>query len=736
MGNVSGMRVEAPPGAIYQLPGGQIQVPAKVRLTGLGNLSGLSTNSTFVACNAAQTQYGPQPCGSNSFVTYVNTVSSTNSNGTATIQVASNPGLKPGAIVVGEGNASPDLNTVGVVQSATSSSFTIGYNGSNTVSGQRVIPVTSVTSTCINWLQATETPYSDWAANTVYPTSSNSTIILPRTGNAGGYLYQLQGGKGGTSRGTAPTWDQSIGSTTVDYQNNWVNIGQYCEATVTLNAPHGFLEGGFPMTFTGTSSPLDGKQYAYEINPNADPNSFTVKYLGGPISLTNKGSVTLQSMITIPPVIMGDGISTSTEKNGVSLGARAEYVTFDANDLPLSIGVLSATINEGGGIIESVLRNAQRIGYAVWKTSTGVPANWADRSLQIYMSSSNAPAVDPTPKNSYPGIGYSIYVGGNPLHSIRDITVRPNFNPNPLMDGFRIAGLIGATFDGIHCEIEWACFHFTSRSESKDIALLNITPGYGQVTPSGASLFHAQIVNDNKAANGLVAMGVASRQTPYSVDDSQGGHSAQSGFGIQGDCAMYWLSQGYGQPYCDQYQYAGEMALGQHLALYDKDLYFRDTIANGSTFLGQVGLMGNKNVGIDGVNGTVYINPYGGPDHSAKSRVYIDSGGLHICNSAGSNCAYFDFASGSTNTHLVIGEQSGTPAVTSQLPTAGTITLYGGVGQHTFAKPYATNPNCSYGPSTTENTYKISATTTTVTVTSSSNHDGSTVSWTCSATMN
>jgi len=383
-----------------------------------------------------------------------------------------------------------------------------------------------------------------------------------------------------------------------------------------------------------------------------------------------------------------------------------------------------------------VIRNATRVGYGVFKTRTGVPANWADRSLQIYMSGSNAPAVDPTPSNSIPTVGYAISVGGNPMHSVRDITVRPNFNSNPVMDGFRVAGLIGGTFDGIHCEIEWACFHFTGSSESKDIVLLNITPGHGQVTPSGAGLFHSQIVNDAGAANEFTAMGVASRQTPYAIDDLPGKHSPQSGGGIRGDCAMYVLNYGYAQPYCNQYQFSGEFAIGQHLSLYSKDLYFRDTIANGSTFLGQIGLMGSNNVGIDGVNGTVYINPYGGPDHSAKSRVYFDSGGLHICNSAGSNCASFDFASGSTNTHLVIGAQSGTPAVTSQLPTAGTMTLYGGVGQHNFTVPYATNPNCSYGPSTTESTYKISATTTTVTVTSSSSHDGSTVSWTCSATVN
>jgi hypothetical protein len=732
MGSVTGMLVDAPVGAIFQQPGGQIQIPAKVRLKGLGNLSGIMTNSTFVACNTAQTQYGPQPCGS-SFVTYANTTSSANSNGVAIIQVDRNPGLKVGEAVIGEGNASADLNGVGVVVAVSPSSFNVGYNGTSRVSGKRVVPITSVTSSCINWSQAGQKPYNDWAPNTTYPTSSTSTIILPLTSNAGGFLYQLQGGKGGTSRATPPAWNQTIGSTTVDYQNNWTNIGQYCIATVTLNAQHGFIEGGFPLTFTGTNTALDNAQYAYTISPGADPNAFTVMYLGGPITLSNQGSVTLQSMITIPPIIIGDGITTSTTPNGVSLGARAEYVTFDSNDLPLSLGVLGATINEGGGIIESVIRNATRVGYGVFKTRTGVPANWADRSLQIYMSGTNSPANDPTPSNSIPAVGYAISVGGNPLHSVRDITVRPNFNSNPVMDGFRVAGLIGGTFDGIHCEIEWACFHFTGSSESKDIVLLNITPGHGQVTPSGAGLFYSQIVNDAGAANEFTAMGVASRQTPYAIDDLPGKHSAQSGGGIRGDCAMYVLNYGYAQPYCNQYQFSGEFAIGQHLSLYSKDLYFRDTIGNGSTFLGQIGLMGSNNVGIDGVNGTIYFNPYGGLNHSSTSRVYIDSGGLHICNSAGSSCAYLD--SNNTTAHLIFG-QSGTAAVTSQLPTAGTMTLYGGTNFHVFATPYAVPPNCSYGASVTGNTYKISATTTQVTITSSQSNDGSTVSWTCSATVN
>src|SRR5215472_6004005 len=75
LGSITGMLVEAPVGAIFQAPGGQIQIPAKVRLAGLGNLSGLMTNSTFVACNTNQIQPGPQPCSS-SFVTSVNSTSS------------------------------------------------------------------------------------------------------------------------------------------------------------------------------------------------------------------------------------------------------------------------------------------------------------------------------------------------------------------------------------------------------------------------------------------------------------------------------------------------------------------------------------------------------------------------------------------------------------------------------------------------------------------------------------
>jgi hypothetical protein len=349
------------------------------------------------------------------------------------------------------------------------------------------------------------------------------------------------------------------------------------------------------------------------------------------------------------------------------------------------------------------------------------------------MSGTDSPAADPTPANSYPGVGYAIQVGGNPLHSVRDITVRQNFNSNPVMDGFRVSGLIGATFDGIHCELLWSCFHFTGRSESKDIVMLNITPGYGQIEPSGASLYHSEIINDLGAASGFTAVGIASRQTAYVIDDSVGGHAVANNRGIGGDCSLYILNQSYGQSYCNPTPIYGELAQEQHLALYNKDVYFRDTVQNGSTFWGQIGLMGANNVGIDGVNGIIYFDPYGGLSHSSQNRVYIDKSGLHICNSAGSPCAYLD--SGNTSAHLIFG-QSGVAAVTTQLPTAGTMQLYGGTNFHNFAVPYAVPPNCSYGASVTGNTYKIVASTTQVTITSSQSNDGSSVSWTCSATIN
>jgi hypothetical protein len=63
---------------------------------------------------------------------------------------------------------------------------------------------------------------------------------------------------------------------------------------------------------------------------------------------------------------------------------------------------------------------------------------------------------------------------------------------------------------------------------------------------------------------------------------------------------------------------------------------------------------------------------------------------------------------------------------------AGTITLAGGTGRHSFAKSYGAVPVCTLGPTASGNTYKVAATPAMVTITSSSTQDVSSVDWICS----
>ena len=71
-----------------------------------------------------------------------------------------------------------------------------------------------------------------------------------------------------------------------------------------------------------------------------------------------------------------------------------------------------------------------------------------------------------------------------------------------------------------------------------------------------------------------------------------------------------------------------------------------------------------------------------------------------------------------------------------QPPSAGVVTLASGTATHTFTIAYGSAPVCTLGPSITGNTYKVSSTTTTVSVTSSSGSDTSSVNWTCVAAYN
>ena len=63
---------------------------------------------------------------------------------------------------------------------------------------------------------------SDWAYPAHYPANS---MILPTSGNAGGFVYQ-SGSSAGDDASIEPTWNQTIGGTVTDGTVTWTNLGK------------------------------------------------------------------------------------------------------------------------------------------------------------------------------------------------------------------------------------------------------------------------------------------------------------------------------------------------------------------------------------------------------------------------------------------------------------------------------------------------------------------------------
>jgi hypothetical protein len=63
----------------------------------------------------------------------------------------------------------------------------------------------------------------NWKASNAYDGTGDR--VSPASGNAGGYIYQIINGVGGTSSATPPTWNQTPGSDTPDGPLTWRNVG-------------------------------------------------------------------------------------------------------------------------------------------------------------------------------------------------------------------------------------------------------------------------------------------------------------------------------------------------------------------------------------------------------------------------------------------------------------------------------------------------------------------------------
>lgn len=67
---------------------------------------------------------------------------------------------------------------------------------------------------------------SDWSPLTSYTTTPATSIITPRSGNAGDYSFEVtEATAGSTSCSSAPVWPQTVSGTVTDCGVTWENIG-------------------------------------------------------------------------------------------------------------------------------------------------------------------------------------------------------------------------------------------------------------------------------------------------------------------------------------------------------------------------------------------------------------------------------------------------------------------------------------------------------------------------------
>lgn len=661
VGTISGEMAYLPPVAIFKTS--QWTWPSKFHMFGIDNLNGLTTNSTIVDCNMSQIQPGPNPCSS-SFIPVTQITSSTASGSSGTLFTATPHGAQANDIFLLEGNGN-DLDSAWYATTVPNSTqITFPYTGSNTISGARSIAINTITSQCGNYLQSgqvTTPPYADWVAS---GSVSVGQLIIPLLNNAGGYIYQVS--TGGTSSGTEPSpWNQTVAGTQSDGSAVWTNLGQPCVATFALASAHGVLAGGFPLTVASTGTVLDGSRYIYTINPGGNQLAFTMLYLGAPITLTSTGTVTITPQITRPSFTVGNTLAANS--SGVDQGIGIENVTLDSNDIPGSIGVFSSTMNEGSGIFWSELRNAARRGYLIMKTSNGFPANWSDGYLQIYSSQLDAPATNATVMNCIPTAGYDVYGGANPMHSFHDATIRPLHNRNPCEDAIDVAGVIGGSFANIHAEIERHNIHFTGASASNGIFVSNVSTGFGQVY-NLAGLYGAVIRNDSTACTECHFDAIVSYQSPYTIDDSQGGHSFAGGTAlVDNRCAEYVLDETTANPMCNKGT-ASHVFQGP-FEVWTGPIRLR---TSAGTFEGQMSLDGANNIQLTGASGQIYICPAGGSTCSGAggiaNRLGAGTNGFSIENSAGTQQGFFSMANiASSDKTWTMPNASGVPTLDTQL---------------------------------------------------------------------
>jgi hypothetical protein len=157
--------------------------------------------------------------------------------------------------------------------------------------------------------------YGDWAASTPF---SGSICPTSATYNPGGYYYLAT--TPGTSGGSEPSFNQTIGGTTVDNTIVWTNEG-LCPSTEWTNLlVGGDWEGAVPGVLGAFSTGLGSVSGTFL--PSVRLKGYTsAMYLAGPGTLTLMGGGDYETGggSSSGPVFRGSGTTATTTVNGVGV---------------------------------------------------------------------------------------------------------------------------------------------------------------------------------------------------------------------------------------------------------------------------------------------------------------------------------------------------------------------------------------------------------------------------------
>jgi hypothetical protein len=111
----------------------------------------------------------------------------------------------------------------------------------------------------------------DWIAGNA---QNDGDRISPSTGNAGGYIYQIGNGVGGTTGASPPAWNQTVGTDTSDNGLTWHNVGLgtasqfFCDGHGWTG--YGGLAPGKHITYHSFSNPINPQTQLLTVSSSGD----------------------------------------------------------------------------------------------------------------------------------------------------------------------------------------------------------------------------------------------------------------------------------------------------------------------------------------------------------------------------------------------------------------------------------------------------------------------------------